>query len=94
VIVTRERELSRFDNSQNVKMSSSYPSVKLPRFENSRNAEMIVLNSVPFFVFVTWTHLKQLRRPNLYPGDGVGCLGGGSSPNFHSYEGNFKSEGA
>ena len=55
---------------------------------------MIVPNSVPFFVFVTWTHLKQLRRPNPYPGGGAGCLGGASSLNFHSYEGSFKSEGA
>ena len=35
------RELPRFDNSQNVKMSPSFtPTAKLPRFENSRNVEM------------------------------------------------------
>ena len=46
-------------------------SVGLSRFDNSQNVNMIVINSVPFFVFVTWKHLKQLRRPSpLFP-DGV-----------------------
>jgi hypothetical protein len=67
---------------------------ELPRFGNSRNVEMIVLNAADFFDFAAWTHPKQLRRPNPYPGGGAGCLGGASSLNFHSYEGSFKSEGA
>jgi hypothetical protein len=72
VIVFRERqtrswlvfvgELSRFDKSQNVKMSSS-STVKLPLFENSRNVEMTVLNSSDFFVFAAWKHPRQLRPP-------------------------------
>ena len=47
VVVIRERaggELSRFDNSQNVKMSPS-PTVKLQRFGNSRNVEMTDWNA-------------------------------------------------
>jgi len=39
----------------------------LSRFDNSQNAKVIVLNSVPFFVFVTWTHPNSYADQILIP---------------------------